>query len=219
MRCNAGKRDSDPALDTPVGMTGHALANPSMLLVSRYAFLVLWLSWGLYWWAASRNVKAVVRRESLPLRLMHIVPLAVAVALLWDTNLRGSFLTRRLWDVTEWMFWSGLLLTAAGLMFSVWARVHLGRNWSGIVTIKQGHELITSGPYALVRHPIYTGLLLGFIGSAMAIGEWRGVVAVVLVAVSFWFKLRREERWMRQQFGQAYSKYAERVSALVPFIL
>jgi len=190
-----------------------------MLLFHRYAFPVMWLGWGLYWWAASRNVKAVVRRETLPLRLMHIVPLVVALALLWSTNLPGSFLSRHLWQATEWTFWSGLLLTAMGLTLSVWARVHLGRNWSGIVTIKQDHELITSGPYALVRHPIYTGLLLGFLGSALALGEWRGVVAVVLVAGSFWFKLRREERWMRQQFGDAYSTYAARVAALVPFIL
>ncbi len=190
-----------------------------MQLVYRYAFLVMWVSWGLYWWAASRNVKAVVRREPLPSRLLHTVPLAVALVLLWSTNLPGSFLIRRLWPWTEWTFWSGCLLTAAGLMFSVWARVHLGRNWSGIVTIKQDHELITSGPYALVRHPIYTGLLLGFFGSALAIGEWRGVVAVVLAAGSLWFKLRREERWMRQQFGNAYSTYAKRVAALVPFIL
>ena len=84
------------------------------------------------------------------------------------------------------------------------------------MTIKEGHELIMTGPYALVRHPIYTGLSLGFIGSAIARGEWRGVLAVVIVVISFWVKLRLEERWMRQQFGKAYDIYSQRVSALIP---
>ena len=87
------------------------------------------------------------------------------------------------------------------------------------MTIKEGHELITSGPYAIVRHPIYTGLLLAFVGSAMARGEWRGVLAVALVLWALWRKLRLEERWMREQFGEAYQEYCRRVSALIPFVL
>ena len=101
----------------------------------------------------------------------------------------------------------------------MWARVHLGRNWSGIVTVKEGHELITGGPYAIVRHPIYTGLLLAFIGSALARGEWRGVLAVAVVLAALWRKLGLEERWMREQFGSAYQAYSQRVAALVPFLL
>jgi protein-S-isoprenylcysteine O-methyltransferase Ste14 len=95
----------------------------------------------------------------------------------------------------------------------------LGKNWSGTVTIKEGHELIMSGPYAVVRHPIYTGLLLAFLGSALARGDWRAVLAFALAAAALWRKLRFEERWMRAQFGDAYAAYARRVSALVPFVL
>jgi protein-S-isoprenylcysteine O-methyltransferase Ste14 len=97
--------------------------------------------------------------------------------------------------------------------------VYLGTNWSGTVTIKQDHELITGGPYRFVRHPIYSGLLLAFIGTALARGEWRGVLAVALTFVAFWRKLRIEEQWMRQQFGVAYEEYARRVAALAPHIL
>ena len=190
-----------------------------MLLVYRYAFPLMWLSWAAYWWAASRNVKVAVRRESLRSRLAHIVPLTVAMLLLWGPRAPTAFLTQRFLPLTEWPFWLGVLLTAGGMLFSVWARLHLGRNWSGTVTIKQGHELITSGPYAVVRHPIYTGLLLAFLGSAVALGEWRGVIAFALAAGALWLKLRLEERWMRQQFGDAYSAYAARVAALVPFVL
>ena len=187
--------------------------------VYRYAFPVLWLGWALYWWGASRNVKAVVRHESPASRLSHIVPLLVALYLFWGPRPRDSFLSDRFLPSAEWPFWLGLVLTAGGILISVWARLTLGRNWSGTVTIKQDHELVTTGPYAIVRHPIYTGLLLAILGSAVALAEWRGVVAFVLATAALWMKLRREERWMREQFGEAYAAYARRVAALVPFIL
>jgi len=92
-------------------------------------------------------------------------------------------------------------------------------NWSQAVTLKEDHELITSGPYALVRHPIYTGLLIAFAGSAIARGEWRGLLAVALVFVALWRKLKLEERWMRSHFGEAYETYSRRVSALLPYVI
>ena len=113
--------------------------------------------------------------------------------------------------------WVAALVTATGLAFTAWARVHLGRNWSGTVTIKQDHELILTGPYALVRHPIYTGLLFAFIGTGFARGDWRGVVAIVLAWAALSWKLRIEERWMSKQFGERYQDYKRRVPALVPF--
>jgi len=85
--------------------------------------------------------------------------------------------------------------------------------------VKRGHELVTSGPYAIVRHPIYTGLVLAFVGSAITLGEMRGVLAVVIVVASLWRKLRLEERWMAEQFGDDYERYRDRVRALVPFVL
>jgi len=113
----------------------------------------------------------------------------------------------------------GAVLTVAGLLVSVWARVHLGRNWSATITVKKDHELITSGPYRFARHPIYSGLLLAFIGSALACGELRAILAVTLAFWALWRKLRIEEQWMREQFGTAYDEYARRVAALVPFVL
>src|SRR5208283_1839808 len=114
---------------------------------------------------------------------------------------------------STWLFWVGAALTATGLLFTVWARIHIGKNWSGIVTIKEGHELITTGPYAIVRHPIYAGLLLAFVGSALARAEWRRVLAVAIAIWAFWHKLRIEEQWMREQFGNAYQEYLQRVAA------
>lgn len=190
-----------------------------MLLVYRYLFPAMWLSWAAYWWAMSRNVKPTVRHESVGSRLMHIVPLALAVGLLWMPNAPIPLLEERFLPRAAWSFWIGAALTLAGLLFSVSARVYLGRNWSGTVTVKADHELITGGPYGIVRHPIYTGLLLAFMGSAFARGDLGGLVAVGLVLWAFRRKLRTEERWMREQFGDAYVAYSQRVAALVPFLL
>jgi protein-S-isoprenylcysteine O-methyltransferase Ste14 len=107
----------------------------------------------------------------------------------------------------------------AGLLFAVWAREHLGSNWSRSVTIKQGHELITTGPYVVVRHPIYTGVLTGFLGMAIAISQVRGFIVFVLIFLAFWIKLRMEEQWMRSQFGETYATYARQTAALVPYLL
>jgi protein-S-isoprenylcysteine O-methyltransferase Ste14 len=189
-----------------------------MTFLHRYLFATLWLGWALYWWLLSRNVKRETQREPVASRLAHMLPLILAAVLLWSDRMPVWMLGERFLPRAEWPFVLGALLTAAGLLFSVWARVHIGRNWSGIVTIKEDHELVTSGPYAIVRHPIYTGLLLGFIGSALARGEWRGVLAVAIVLVALWRKLRVEERFMQQQFGDAYRQYASRVPALVPRI-
>jgi protein-S-isoprenylcysteine O-methyltransferase Ste14 len=190
-----------------------------MPYVYRYAFPALWLIWAIYWWVLSRDVKSAVRREPWESRLMHVVPLLIAFYLLWAARVPIAFLEERFLPLAASLFWIGLALTVGGLLLSVWARRHIGKNWSGFVTIKKGHELITSGPYSLVRHPIYTGLLLAFIGSAVARGEWRGVLAVALATLALWRKLRVEERWMYERFGEAYRDYSKRVAALVPFVL
>ena len=188
-----------------------------MSLLYRFLFPALWASWGAYWWLASRGTKPTERREPVASRLLHVVPLALAFALLWLDRVPGPVLNDRLFPWTPWAFWAAALVTALGMLFSIWGRAHLGGNWSGIVTVKRDHELIVSGPYALVRHPIYAGLLVAFVGSALARGEWRGVLAVVVAWAALWRKLRLEEQWMAERFGDRYLDYRRRVPALVPF--
>ncbi len=190
-----------------------------MSLVYSYLFPVMWLCFLAYWWASSRNVKETEREESAPSRLARLVLILGAAALLWLPNVPPPLLDKRFLPPGAWSFWIGAAITAGGLLFAVWARRHLGKNWSQAVTLKEGHELITSGPYALVRHPIYTGLLLGFVGCAVARGEWRGLLAVALVFGALWHKLKLEEKWMRAQFGQSYEAYSRRVTALVPYVI
>src|SRR5262249_47546578 len=129
----------------------------------------MWLAWAVYWWISSRAVKATVQRESPASRFAYIVPLLAAGYLLPARSAHVPLLDERFVPRTAWTFSIGAAITAAGLLFAMWARRHLGANWSGTVTIKQGHELIVTGPYALVRHPIYTGLVAAIAGSALAI--------------------------------------------------
>jgi protein-S-isoprenylcysteine O-methyltransferase Ste14 len=191
----------------------------SLRTALQYVLAGLWLAWILYWWASSRNVKTTVRRENVASRLAHIVPLAIAAWMIGTSRMPGGVLTDRFLPASVWVYLAGVIIVAAGLGFTVWARIHLGRNWSGTVTLKEGHELITSGPYRFVRHPIYTGLLVAFAGSAIARGEWRGVAAVALAFAALWGKSRIEESWLGEAFGEAYARYRAEVAALIPFVL
>jgi protein-S-isoprenylcysteine O-methyltransferase Ste14 len=181
-------------------------------------FSAMWLSYLAYWWAMSRDVKVTERRETVASSLTRTVVLVFAGLLLWLPRVSIPFLNERFLPRGVFWFWIGAAVTAGGLLFSIWARRHIGENWSSAVTVKQDHELITTGPYSVVRHPIYTGLLVAFVGSAVARGEWRGVLAVALIFCIFWLKLRLEEKWMRAQFGESYEAYSRRVAALVPYI-
>ena len=106
-----------------------------------------------------------------------------------------------------------------GLAVALWARFTLGSNWSGQITFKQGHELVTSGPYAFVRHPIYTGFLLMLLASAIIAGKTMGFAVVAFMTLALWLKAREEEKLMLKHFPEAYAEYKSRTKALVPFVL
>ncbi len=180
-----------------------------------------WILFVLYWIWSARQVKSTLRTESAGSRLLkYWLPLGLAFVLMEPTPwIRNSLLGARFVPDLHGTALLGLALTIAGLLFACWARVVLGNNWSAVVQLKQDHELIERGPYRFVRHPIYTGLLLAFLGTALALGEWRGLLGAAIVALSFWRKLRLEERWLGEQFGAAYADYMRRVKALIPWIL
>jgi protein-S-isoprenylcysteine O-methyltransferase Ste14 len=148
-----------------------------------------------------------------------MLPLMFAAWLLVQPPIHWPVLPVRLVPYGEAAYAVGVAMVAAGLAFSVWARVHIGRNWSATVTVKQDHELVQSGPYRLVRHPIYTGLLLALLGTAVARGDVQGFVAVAVAVAAIWRKLRLEERWMQDTFGDTYARYRAHVAALIPWLL
>ena len=180
---------------------------------------LIWASWLVYWQIAAANVKATRRRESAGSRLSHFLPLIAAAALLIYPEQFHGWICTRFMPRTVVGYWVGVALLVAGLGFAIGARRYLGRNWSGTVTLKEDHELIRTGPYRWVRHPSYTGILLGFFGSAVALAEWRGLAAVLLCTIAFLLKIRLEERWMIETFGDAYRRYRREVKALIPFVL
>jgi protein-S-isoprenylcysteine O-methyltransferase Ste14 len=181
-------------------------------------FSVAWIAFLLYWQIKSGGTKATQRLEPAASRILRALAFLIVIVLLSTTRIPLPWLYRQLWPVGIWPFWVGAAVTVAGLLFAVGARQHLGSNWSRSVTVKQGHELITTGPYALVRHPIYTGILTGFLGTAIALSEVRGFIGFVLIFLVLWAKLRMEEQWMRSQFGETYAAYAHQTTALVPYL-
>lgn len=184
----------------------------------RHLIESVWVAWALYWLLAAIGTKRTERAEPFASRLIYMLALVAGGLLLaWHRSLWGRVLDLRLWPRSAIPYCIGLAVLVAGLAFSVWARVHLGRNWSGNVTVKEGHELIRSGPYAHVRHPIYTGILTGVLGTAICSGTLRAVLGLVIIAAALIVKLRSEERFMRETFPGQYETYCEEVPALLPF--
>jgi len=114
---------------------------------------------------------------------------------------------------------TGFFLTVLGCLFAIWARLALGANWSGTANVKQGHQLIVKGPYRLTRHPIYTGILVACVGTALGIGQWRCLAGLIVISLGLVLKMSQEERLMMATFPEGYPQYRRRVKALIPGIL
>jgi protein-S-isoprenylcysteine O-methyltransferase Ste14 len=179
----------------------------------------IWVGVGIYWLVAALRSAPVARRERQRSRVFHLAIMAVALSLLFSDSTRIGILGARLLPQESWIGWTGLAITVAGCAFAVWARALLGRNWSATVTLKQGHEFVRRGPYAIVRHPIYSGFLLGLLGTALALGEVRGVLALGLAFLGWYTKACTEEQFLVEEFGEAYRGYRREVNQLIPFVL
>jgi protein-S-isoprenylcysteine O-methyltransferase Ste14 len=186
-----------------------------------HALRITWLVVLGYWLWAAHSAKRTEQQESLAKRLLaYWLPLAIAVLLLGPGDWFGhSLLREQFVPHTTLVYSVGLGLAIVGALVAISSRALLGRNWSATVQLKHDHQLITNGPYRLVRHPIYTGLLVLFLGNAVMVGDWRGLLAVAVVFVSFWRKLRLEEAWLTQHFGEPYRLYQARTKALLPLVL
>lgn len=171
---------------------------------------------GLYWLISALKRKKTKRRETRRQRFRYMLPLVVASYLLVRPEARYGWLAARFVPASPAVEWIGVLLTAAGVAVALWARWHLGANWSGVVTLKEGHELIRTGPYRTIRHPIYAGILLAFLGTAVAMGEVRGLLAVAIAWLSFYWKARREESFLTQEFGPGFAEHRRHTGMFLP---
>jgi protein-S-isoprenylcysteine O-methyltransferase Ste14 len=176
----------------------------------------LWLVWIVGWGLAAIGAKRTQWRESWREAVPNRLPMVLGMFLMMTPRgPLGFFAWRIVPSGFEAPLW-GVVLTAAGLLFTFWARWHLGGNWSGAVTVKQDHTLIVSGPYRWVRHPIYTGITVAIFGTALAAGTARAFVGAALILVGFVIKLRVEEDRMRETFPAEYADYSRRTARLVP---
>jgi protein-S-isoprenylcysteine O-methyltransferase Ste14 len=179
----------------------------------------LWTAFALLWLFAAVSAKRTVRSETLGSQLKHRVLVILAYLLLFTNLFAVPFLQQQIIFNSADSGLAGLLITILGLGLAVWARFFLGRNWSATVTMKQNHQFISSGPYAFVRHPIYSGLLLALLGTAIVYGQVRSFLAVLLAFIGWWLKSRTEEEFLCQLFNGDYIEYRRRVKALIPFLL
>jgi protein-S-isoprenylcysteine O-methyltransferase Ste14 len=194
------------------------LGIPGMSMSSSRIINGLWLVFALYWLVSALKRKRTKERESFGHRLLYVIPLALTITILFRDNggLRHTWMAVRFVPDTSAMQTLGVLLTAAGVFIAIWARYHLGANWSGTVTLKEGHELIRTGPYRSIRHPIYTGILIALLGTAIAIGEVRALIGVVIAWGSFYIKATREESLLVKEFGSNFVEHQHRTGMFLP---
>jgi protein-S-isoprenylcysteine O-methyltransferase Ste14 len=181
-------------------------------------FAIIWIAWVVSWIAAAfwsnRTEKRAATRD---VWAAYVLMFAGSLLLLHST--RRLLHEPRLWHVGYGGAYALAGLTLAGLLFAWWARIHLGRLWSGRITLKADHHVVDTGPYGLVRHPIYTGLIVSLLATAAAQATATGLVGTALIVVGLWLKARAEERFLTAELGaDAYGAYRRRVPMLVPGI-
>ncbi len=177
-----------------------------------------WFLLAAVWLFGLLTAKPEIRTQSLGSRLLEMGLSLLAFCLVFTHYFRSGWRSWSFVPATDVSGALGLLLVLLGVAFAIWARLQLGGNWSAAVTVKEGHTLICRGPYTIVRHPIYSGLLLALLGVALIIGEIRGLLGVGVLFLSYWLKSRMEERFMLEQFGAGYRQYQQRVKALIPHV-
>ena len=175
-------------------------------------FAVGWAAFWGYWLVAAFSTKRGRVPWSRELRVRAVIAVIVIVLIRLGV-LRGHGL-----NTDPWLAGIGFVLFALGLLFALWARIHIGRNWGMPMTQRDEPVLVTSGPYRLVRHPIYSGILAAGVGTALAL-SWLWLTVVALAGVYFLYSATVEERYLTEQFPDTYPAYKRSTKMLVPFIL
>ena len=171
-----------------------------------------WAVFGVYWDAAAKNAAKARSSESRSSRAVHVVLANVALLLeIAPVHGFGRFL-----PASPLLMAAGIAVEACGLALAIWARRHLGSKWSGEISIKVAHQLIRSGPYRRLRHPIYTGLLAMYAGLVLVTGEWLAGLGLSMAGLAYWRKISLEEANLDIAFGPEYEAYRRTTWRLVP---
>jgi protein-S-isoprenylcysteine O-methyltransferase Ste14 len=175
-----------------------------------------WFFWAIWWLAMAFFSKANKRRENPAQRLQHVLPAAFGFLLIFNQDWRFVSLSRPLFPDNPTLMLLCVVVTVLGLLFAIWARLLLGSNWSGTVTIKANHELIRRGPYRWIRHPIYTGMLSALLATAVTQRLLGGLLGFLVVFVSLYLKARREESFLSQEFGDSFLEHRRHTGMFLP---
>jgi protein-S-isoprenylcysteine O-methyltransferase Ste14 len=185
------------------------------LTLGMWLSLALWCLFSVYWSIASKDSAPTKTSESIWSRQLHLI-LVNGALLLLVFPVPG--LTQRFLPANYILSAAGLLIQAAFILLAVWARRHLGSNWSGEVRIAADHQLVRSGPYRFIRHPIYTAVLGMYCGTALVSGQIHAPIALILVSLAYWRKIRLEEQALGETFGDEFDAYRRDTWALVPLL-
>jgi len=177
-----------------------------------------WIVFAVYWLVSAFGRAQAQRKEPRIERLGHVLWLSGAAYLLYSSEPWMGALNRRFLPDWPWIGQLGAWLTLVGIAFAIWARYHLGKNWSGDVTIRQDHKLIRTGPYAWVRHPIYTGMLIALAGTALWVARYRALVGLAMFLVGFRRKANKEEAFLAQQFGSDFEQHRQHTGFFLPHL-
>ena len=200
-----------------------------MVLHPDEAIYLVWTIWALTWIAAAVWADRTVKRPPVGREIFYRLLALAGFILLLSPAIEihnghislmpmPGMLGTHFWFAPVAARWAMVGVAALGFVFAWWARLHLGRLWSGRITRKEGHRVVDTGPYAIVRHPIYTGLLTAAFASTVAMGNLHAILGTALLIVGYWIKARQEERWLREELGpQDYDAYRRRVPMLIPF--
>jgi protein-S-isoprenylcysteine O-methyltransferase Ste14 len=180
--------------------------------------IACWVIFIVYWTISALRTKKIAEKQSLLSSLMHRIPVGLGWWMLAFSRWAPPMNSMIVPDMA-WVRPTGAAVCIYGLYFTIWARHTLAGNWSSNVTFKQEHELVRTGPYRYVRHPIYTGLLIMSLGTAIGIGQLHCWLSIPIIAIGFWIKLSQEERLLLGHFPNEYPAYQKQVKALVPFVL
>lgn len=186
------------------------------LLDKKDSIAAFWILLGLYVAFAILRINDTKQRQSLFTRLPHVGAMIVAFILLLERRAHFGPLERRFLPDSQTGIWIATMVTACGIALAIWARSYLGANWSATITIRTAHSLIRTGPYAYLRHPIYSGMLVAISGTTLAQGRWRGLAALAISLVAWSIKARKEESWLRHEFGAQFDEYARSTGFLLP---
>jgi len=177
---------------------------------------VPWIVFVLYWIVSAIRTRDTLQTESFASRYAILLIEAAGFVLLFRHSAGIGFLGNRVMHRTLASAIVGSILTWMGIGLAIWARYHLAEYWSARITFKEDHQLIRTGPYTRLRHPIYSGIVLAAIGSAVVIDQWRCVLGVGLVLVGYCIKARKEETMLTQQFGDAFCEHQKHAGFLIP---